>query len=384
MQRIGVLRPIQLADSNRESFAFCVPDLVIEKLHDIDCGSGATVNIPSPITNPQTRDQYLIRSLMEEAITSSQLEGAATTREVAKEMIRTGRPPRDKDEQMIFNNFATMQRIMELKKEPLSAEMVFEIHRLVTDRTLKNPDGAGRFRKSEEPIAVESPDGEVFHQPPPASELPERLKLMCDFANKASPDYFIHPVVRAIILHFWLAYDHPFVDGNGRTARALFYWAMLRDGYWLFEFISISTILRKAPIKYGRSFLYTETDDNDLTYFIVAQTKVIAEAIQKLHEYIDEKTSELRELESHLRALNLFNHRQVDLLRHALKHPYQQYIIESHRISHNTSYETARTDLLDLSTRGILQLIKRGKQMVFIAPNDLEKRIRQMGKNAET
>ena len=207
---------------------------------------------------------------------------------------------------------------------------------------------------------------------------------MCDFANKASPDYFIHPVVRAIILHFWLAYDHPFVDGNGRTARALFYWAMLRDGYWLFEFISISTILRKAPIKYGRSFLYTETDDNDLTYFIVAQTKVIAEAIQKLHEYIDEKTSELRELESHLRALNLFNHRQVDLLRHALKHPYQQYIIESHRISHNTSYETARTDLLDLSTRGILQLIKRGKQMVFIAPNDLEKRIRQMGKNAET
>ena len=165
MQRIGVLRPIQLADSNRESFAFCVPDLVIEKLHDIDCGSGATVNIPSPITNPQTRDQYLIRSLMEEAITSSQLEGAATTREVAKEMIRTGRPPRDKDEQMIFNNFATMQRIMELKKEPLSAEMVFEIHRLVTDRTLKNPDGAGRFRKSEEPIAVESQMARCFTNP---------------------------------------------------------------------------------------------------------------------------------------------------------------------------------------------------------------------------
>ena len=58
---------------------------------------------------------------------------------------------------------------------------------------------------------------------------------------------FIHPMIRSIILHFWLAYDHPFVDGNGRTARALFYWSMLRHGYWLFEFISISQIILKGP-----------------------------------------------------------------------------------------------------------------------------------------
>jgi Fic family protein len=383
MQRMGALRAIPLTDSTQVPFKFCVPDSVIERLHEIDCGSGATVNIPSPITNPQTRDRYLIRSLMEEAITSSQLEGAATTREVAKEMIRTGRPPRDRDEQMIFNNFSTMQRIMEVKNEPFSVDKIFEIHRLVTDKTLKNPDGAGRLRKPEEPIRVEDLEGEVFHQPPPSLELPERLKLMCDFANGNTPDYFVHPAVRAILIHFWLAYDHPFVDGNGRTARALFYWAMLRNGYWLFEFISISTILRKAPIKYARSFLYTETDDNDLTYFIVAQTKVIAAAIQKLHEYIDEKASELRELESHLRALNLFNHRQVDLLRHALKHPFQQYAIETHRISHNTAYETARTDLLDLRDRGILEMIKRGRQMLFVAPKDLEKRIKKLGNEIE-
>ena len=110
---------------------------------------------------------------------------------------------------------------------------------------------------------------EIFHDPPPAEQLDERMAAMCDFANGKIPNHFIHPVVRAIILHFWLAYDHPFVDGNGRTARALFYWLMLRNNYWLFEFISISQIIRKAPIKYGRAFLYTETDDNDLTYFIL-------------------------------------------------------------------------------------------------------------------
>jgi Fic family protein len=384
MQRLGSLKPIPLRDTKKRQFQFSVPECVQEKLHEIDIGSGATINIPEPITNPQTRDQYLIRSLMEEAITSSQLEGAATTREVAKEMIRTGRQPRDKDERMIWNNYATMQRIMELKDEPLTPDLIFEIHRLVTDKTLDKPDAAGRFRNAEEKLVIEGrDDGEIFHEPPPADELPKRMDLMCDFANGKSPDYFIHPAVRAILLHFWLAYDHPFIDGNGRTARALFYWAMLSHGYWLFEFISISAILRKSPMKYTLSFLYTETDDNDLTYFIVAQTKVIAQAIKQLHEYIDQKTSELRELETHLRALNLFNHRQVDVIRHALKHPFEDYAIEGHKISHNIAYDTARTDLLDLNSRGVLEQKKRGRQMVFSVPRDLEKRIRKLGKEVK-
>lgn len=202
---------------------------------------------------------------------------------------------------------------------------------------------------------------------------------MCDFANEKSPGYFIHPVVRAIILHFWLAYDHPFVDGNGRTARALFYWAMLHRGFWLFEFISISTILRQAPVQYARSFLYTESDDNDLTYFIVAQTEVLRRAITELHEYIDRKTAEVQELDSKLKALRLFNHRQAELVRHALKHPYQEYTIESHQKSHNVVYQTARTDLLQLQAKELLNMEKRGKTMVFRVPHDLATRLRKLG-----
>lgn len=381
IERIGILKPIPLRDKQGQPFQFCVPGPVLEYLHKIDVKAGGTLGALEQITNPQTRDQYLIRSLMEEAITSSQLEGAATTREVAKEMIRTGRAPRDKDEQMIFNNYVTMQRITKLKDQPLSPEMVFEIHHLVTEKTLDDPSAAGRFRQPDEKRVVGDQWGlEVYHEPPAVEELADRLKAMCDFANAQTPDYFIHPVVRAIILHFWLAYDHPFVDGNGRTARALFYWAMRREGYWLFEYISISTILRKAPIKYGLSFLYTETDDNDLTYFIVAQARVIDEAIKELHNYADRKTSELRELESHLRALDLFNHRQVDLIRHALKHPFQPYTIEGHKKSQNVVYQTARTDLLDLQRRGVLEQKKRGKQMVFIAPKDLAGILKKLGR----
>jgi len=380
--RRDALKPIDLKDKAGVPFQFAVPDVVMEQLHQIDLGAGGVASLPEPITNPQTRDRYLVSSLMEEAITSSQLEGAATTREVAREMIRTGRKPRDTSEQMILNNFATMQYIREVKEFPLSPALVFEIHRLVTDNTLEDYSAAGRFRKPDEKRVVGDDFGEVFHEPPPAGELPERLAAMCAFANGESPGYFVHPAVRAILLHFWLAYDHPFVDGNGRTARALFYWAMLHRGYWLFEFISISNILRKAPAKYGRSFLYTETDDNDLTYFLIAQTQVIDQAVGELYGYIFRKTAELHEVELRMRALELFNHRQVEIIGHALKHPGQRYTIASHQMSHNVVYQTARTDLLDLGERGVLEMRKKGKQLVFIAPKDLSARLRKLEKES--
>jgi len=379
MQRFGLLRPLPLLDKSGQPFQFAVPDLVHEELHNIDCGAGGLLQVPEPITNPQTRDQYLIRSLIEEAITSSQLEGAVTTREIAKEMIRTGRPPSDKSEQMILNNYITMQRIAEIKDQEMTPDLVLELHRLVTEKTLDDPVMAGRFRRPDQKIVVDNIEGDVYHEPPLAEQLEQRCRAMCDFGNEKAPDYFIHPVVRAIILHFWLAYDHPFVDGNGRTARALFYWAMLHRGFWLFEFISISAILRKAPVRYARSFLYTETDDNDLTYFIVAQTQVIRRAIQSLHAYIDRKTAEVGELESKLRALRMFNHRQTDLIRHALKHPHQEYEILGHQKSHGVVYQTARTDLLQLQEKGLLELSKRGKTLVFTVPRDLAARLRKMG-----
>lgn len=367
---------IPLLDKKGGSFQFHVPDDVAQQLHEIDMGTGGKIGMPSPVTNPQTRDQYLVSSLIREAITSSQLEGAVTTREVAKEMIRTGRSPRDRSERMILNNFLTMREIIDLRDKPLTPDMIFHIHRKVTDGTLDKPDAGGRFRRADETITVEDDTGKIFHHPPNAGELPERMDRMCAFANGESPGYFIHPAVRAMLLHFWLAYDHPFLDGNGRTARALFYWAMLHHGYWLFEFVSISDILRRAPAKYYTAFLHTETDDNDATYFLVHQAEVIRRAILHLHAYIDRKTKDLEESQQLLREWGNLNHRQVALLGHAMRHPGKTYTIEGHRRSHDIAYDTARRDLLDLTKSTLLVMGKRGKAMVFSTPADLPEKLK--------
>jgi len=378
LHRRTLFKPISLLDKNGGPFKYLQVDSVAETLHKIDQGAGGFIQMPEQITNPYTKDQYYVGSLIQEAITSSQLEGAVTTRKVAKEMIRTGRHPRDRSEQMILNNFKTMQQVGKLKQEPLSKELVFQLHRIITEGTLSDASETGRFRRHDERIVVGDMYNEVFHDPPPAEQLEDRMAAMCDFANAKTATGFIHPVIRSIILHFWLAYDHPFIDGNGRVARALFYWSMLRHGFWLFEFVSISQIILKAPAKYARAFLYTETDENDLTYFILHQLEVIRRAVHQLHRYIARKAERLQNVERQLQGIAVLNHRQRTLVSHALRHPGHRYTIRSHQISNNIVYQTSRLDLFNLEKRGLLRTQKIGKTWYFHASEDLERRLAKL------
>jgi len=181
-----------------------------------------------------------------------------------------------------------------------------------------------------------------------------------------------------------VGYNHPFVDGNGRTARALFYWSMARSGYWLMEYTSISHILRKAPARYMRAYLYTDTDQNDTTYFLLHQLSTIRKAIVALHEYLARKTGEQKETERLLagspKLRTRFNHRQVALLTHALKNQGEGYRVDAHQRSHNVVYQTARSDLLDLQSLGLLERQKQGNAHVFFAPEDLRDRLGQLAK----
>ena len=276
-----------------------------------------------------------------------------------------------------------MRRIGDLKDKPLSRKVLLEIHRLVTKETLKDPSGAGRFRRADEQIYVSNEaNQEPLYFPPPADQLNDRVKAMCDFANGKSSKGFLHPIVRSIILHFWLAYDHPFIDGNGRTARALFYWSMLHQKFWLFEYVSISQIIVKGPAKYARAFLFSETDNNDLTYFIIYHLDVIGQAMRALHSYIQRKSKELKALESRLQGIGILNHRQRALIDHALRHPRQRYTIYSHQTSNNVVYQTARNDLLNLRDRGLLKAQKVGKTWNFMPVENLEEKIAALPSSA--
>jgi len=273
-----------------------------------------------------------------------------------------------------------MRSISERVRHPLTPDTILELHSLLTRDTLDDPTAAGRLRRADEHIdVVDHRNQRVLHIPPHADELPERLERLCQFANDRDAEPFVPPIIRAILLHFALAYDHPFVDGNGRVARALFYWSALSQGYWLLEFVSISSILKKAPARYARAYLFTETDESDVTYFLIHQLDSILAAIDGLYTYLQRKAGELQATESMLRSSEQLrgqlNHRQLALIRHAVRHPGASYTIKGHRQSHNVVYQTARADLLRLAEMGLLDQRKVGRSFLFYAPTDIENRL---------
>ncbi|MGO8906636.1 MAG: Fic family protein [Solirubrobacteraceae bacterium] len=378
--RQNVQRAIPLTDPAGNPFVYGVPDLVARRLHYVDQRCAGEVAMSEVVTaDAQARQRYLVNSLMEEAIRSSQLEGATTTRRVAKELLRTGREPKDRSERMILNNYRALQYMRDEMPAELTPGAVLELQRILTAGTLDNPDAAGRVQRPDEArvAVVDRIDGTVIHAPPPAEQLPGRLQTLCDFANEGeTPDRFIHPVLRAILLHFWLAYDHPFEDGNGRTARALFYWYMRTHGYWLVEYLSISRILRQAPGKYARAFVLTETDGRDATYFIVYQLDVIQRAVEQLHDYLQKQIKDVRDVEALLKGSDQFNHRQFALLANALRVPDAIYTFQTHATSHGVTHETARADLLPLVEMGFLEQRRQGRRYAFAPPMDLAKRLK--------
>src|SRR5690348_9678871 len=382
MARRGLRQEMPLKDKAGNPFTVVLSDSIQRNLFLIGRDAAGALRGQEASQSEVTREHYLVRSLMEEAMTSSQLEGAATTTQVAKDMLRSGREPRDYGERMIYNNYLAMRELKAWRQRPLTPAAVFEIHRKLTDGTLEDEGCAGRFRLPSEDIVIEDETGRVLHVPPPARELEQRLQSLCDFANQSDDgEHFVHPVVRAILIHFQIGYDHPFCDGNGRTARALFYWSMLRSGFWMAEYLSISRILKQAPAQYMRAYLLTETDDSDTTYFVSHQLDVLLKAIEGVHQYIAHKQRDHADAETLLKPgsklARQLNHRQRALLLNALKNPGKPFTIEVHRRTHDTAYQTARADLLGLVQAGLMKQYRQGKAYVFVARPDLSSKLRR-------
>jgi Fic family protein len=254
--------------------------------------------------------QYLLNDLVEdEAISSSQLEGAATTTKAAKDLLKRKRGARTPDEKMIIGNFKMMQHAWECRDKELSLELITDLHQVGVEGIDDERYHPGEFRNNND-IVVEDGDGNIVHQPPPAETLQKRLEKVIQWVNTNHTDInnqnYIHPMIKAIILHFIIGYEHPFHDGNGRVARSLFYWYLFKRGFGGFRYIAISTLLKIAPIKYGKSYLYTETDDMDLTYFIDYQCRVIARAIRQFKKNYDSTVASIDQFNTFLYESGLY------------------------------------------------------------------------------
>lgn len=357
-------------------FTINAPSIIQMLLHEFDMNLGGTLEGESIIPS-QDRDRYLLSSLMEEAIASSQLEGAATTRKVAREMLENNRKPRNVSEQMIANNYEGMKWIVANKDLPITQENICKVHAIITRKTLADENEEGMLRTSNDVNVVDVQSGNIIYYPPSFENLEQLLKEYCQFANDRNKQhFFIHPVSKGIILHFLMGYIHPFADGNGRTARTIFYWYLLKKGYWLIEYMSVSRVILNSKAQYARAYLYTELDGNDLTYFVLYNLKCIRQALDDLKKYIQRKTEEKKNVMQMLRY-SFFNERQIALLQEMIRDQSIYFTVKQVETWFSVSNQTARNDLNELINTGLMEQRHTGKKMHYFPVKDFSTKIKK-------
>ncbi len=355
-------------------FTFNIPNFLQKSLHELNMNLGGILQSES-IIPAGDKDRYLISSLMEEAIASSQLEGSVTTRKVAREMLEKNKKPQTESERMIANNYEVMRWLIQNKDKKLSPGNLLKIHSLITKDTLKSKEDEGRLRTNDEVTVNEAITNEIFYEPPSYKYLNKLVDDFCTFANQEDEsDFFIPPILKGIILHFLIGYIHPFVDGNGRTARAVFYWYLIKKEYWLIEYMSVSRIILKSKSQYARAYLHTEYDENDLTYFLIYNVKCIEEALGDLKKYIHKKTQEKKNTLALIRSAE-YNDRQVVLIKDILQDQHQYFTVKQIELRFNVNNQTARTDLTLLVKKGILEQKTSGKRAQFFPTPNFEKKL---------
>jgi Fic family protein len=345
----------------RYKFKYNLTNKILQRLHEFDFNLAGSLG--NSVIPKEDKDKFFLSSIIEESINSSKLEGASTTIDVAKDMILNKKTPKDKSQRMILNNYNAMKKILELKNKKLTKELLLDLHKVITQDTLENKNYEGRFRNNNKVKVIDKTSGEVFHSPPNFSEIPELIDDLCKFYNNEG-DFFIHPVVKANILHFLLGFIHPFYDGNGRTARCIFFLFLISNNYWLFEYLSISRIIIKSPSQYAKAYVYSELDENDLTYFIKYKTEKIDLAFNDLKEYIKLKTQEKEDSMKLFKTENI-TERQAEILGLFLKNNFKKITALEISERFNITKQTARSDLNNLVKLKFLFEKKSGNKILY-------------------
>lgn len=363
---------------NGEFYSWLRLNYTDEFLHKLDMQLG-TNQLPYLGKNPLDAEQkkkFLTKSIMEEAIASSQLEGAATTTSMAKKLLAEKRTPKNRSERMIVNNYKTMQALNQVYKDKkLSQEVLFELHRLITKDTL-DQDKQGRFRKDSDNITVNDQLEYIYYIPPKEAFIDQEINRLIRFANNENGGGFMHPIIKAIFLHFWVGILHPFYDGNGRLARTIFYWYLLKEGYWAMQYLPISLVIKEAPIKYGMAYIYSEQDGYDLTYFYDFHMGKLMQALENFKAYLERKIEENKNIQNLFHINYALNSRQIQALHYLLAQGEGSYVNpSSYEALCGISRTTAIADLKAIERMKLVESKKIGKYVRYYGTSLLQNAI---------
>ncbi len=354
-------------DQENHPFWYVLTSVLQQKLHEIDSLGRDSIY---SLVKEEIEFEMIKESLMEEAVFSSAIEGAFSTVKRLKEMVDQKKPPRDINDQMVLNNYWAMQFILAEKHRDLNVDFILELQKIVTEDTFDEDDArySGRFR--DDWVYVKDKRDRVIYTPPPADRVVPAMEKLVGWVNQKDGGDFIHPIIKSSFVHLYFVHIHPFFDGNGRTARALFYFELIKNEYEFFKYFSISVAVQKAKGKYYKAIRDSETHEGDFTYFLLYMAETISESIQLVKSRIAHHYQKELVIDRLNKEGILLNDRQQKFVKRFFVMDQRVMTIKKYQDWFKVVYETARRDLDDLLNKKILIKGKQGKAFLYRPNNE--------------
>ncbi len=264
---------------------FTITNKTLKNIGSIEASKEVIDKAPLlPYYERQFQDQALVRTVH----FGTHIEGNELNLSQAEKVLQgEDVAARDRDIQEVINYRKVMDLIGEFKiqnsKFRISEEFIKKMHEMTVQKILSK-EQSGEYRKTQV-VVRNSLSGQVSFRPPMAVAVPFQIRDLVSFINDAKDD--IHPVLKSGAVHYELVRIHPFVDGNGRVARALSTLILFQEGYDIRKFFSLEEYFDTNAANYYEALQSVEKNGGDLTYFLEYFSLGLAIELSKIKDKVE-------------------------------------------------------------------------------------------------
>ncbi|MBO9618949.1 MAG: Fic family protein [Niabella sp.] len=356
----GATREVQMGNV---TLTWSVPNDTEQILHDLDVQVAGGKSI-GEVMDPKNDHRYIINALIDETMASAQLAGFTVTKKMVKELLLKKKPAANNTEQTLVNLYKCLQKVKEWSNDAVTEAKLQELHQLLTRDTIKLK-GIGRYRTNNkfDGANIEGPT----YKAADAKKLKAHMQWLETFINENKSPFYIHPLLKACIIEYLITSLRPFKDANGRLARLVRYWYLLKQGYWVLEYMPVSNVIIKLKPQYHKSFAQVQANE-DLGYFIHFILQSVRMSYRSLKDGL-QRTNREKEQNPFVKIEGL-NNRQAAALQWIKEDGEKIITIRELRSGFGVSKETARTDLTTLTETGWLKFYHLNKKTYAFVKGD--------------
>lgn len=249
------------------------------------------------LTSQKGGEKYGAKAMEDEIAATLTIENIDFTRDSVRKILK-GFAPADESENRIFGLKNGLDFICDPKNK-ITEQNIFQLYQLAIANSLKNEDEKLLPKSYYRHDSVFIVSLEIEHTGLPFEKLPQYMAEYVRFINAESD---INDLVKAAIIHFYLAYIHPYFDGNGRMARLIHLWFLVQKGFPSTLFVPFSSYIEKSRRNYYEAF--SKTEQNAKISGVLDVTPFLVYFINNVYNKLEETLPEPQTLAAFQNALD--------------------------------------------------------------------------------